>query len=71
MNIKKGGVILKQKDKLFITATELSEALGISQGHSYKIIRKLNKELEEQGYIVIAGKLPKAYFEKRWYGHGA
>lgn len=62
---------MNTKNKLFITANELSEMLGVSTGHAYKIIRRLNQELEKEGYIVIAGKVPKRYFEKRWYGYGA
>jgi len=50
---------MKNEDKLFITAHELSEILQVSEGYAYKIIRKLNKELDEKGYITIAGKLPR------------
>ncbi|HYE09403.1 MAG TPA: winged helix-turn-helix domain-containing protein [Patescibacteria group bacterium] len=62
---------MKKENKIYITATELSEMLGVSAGHAYKIIRQLNKELEKDGYIVISGKVPHKYFEKRWYGYGA
>ena len=51
-----------------ITANELAEMLGVSVGHAYKLIRKLNQELEKEGFLVIAGKVPRRYFEKRWYG---
>jgi len=57
--------------KIYITAREMSELLGISTGHAYKMIREMNKELEKSGYITIAGKVPKGYFEKRWFGFGA
>lgn len=56
------------QNKLYITASELAELLGISVGHAYKIIKKLNVELEKEGYLIIAGKVPRSYFEKRWYG---
>ncbi len=62
---------MKNEDKLFITANELSKILQVSEGHAYKIIRKLNKELDEKGYITIAGKLPRKYLNERFYGHGA
>lgn len=62
---------MKKENKIYLTAVELSEMLGVSAGHAYKIIRKLNQELEKEGYIIIAGKVPKRYFEKRWYGFGA
>lgn len=62
---------MKKENKIYITAAELSEMLGVSSGHAYKIIRRLNQELKKDGYIVIAGKVPKRFFEKRWYGYGA
>jgi sugar-specific transcriptional regulator TrmB len=60
---------LTEKRKIYITADEVSELLGVSKGYAYKLIRKLNKELEDSGYIVISGKVPKRYFEKRWFGY--
>ena len=59
------------ENKIYITASELAEMLGVSVGHAYKIIRKLNPELEKNGFLVIAGKVPRRYFEKRWYGFSA
>ena len=35
------------------------------------LIRKLNQELEKEGFLVIAGKVPRRYFEKRGYGFSA
>lgn len=43
--------------------------LGISKGHAYKVIRKLNDELEKSGFIVVAGKIPRAFLEKKFYGY--
>ena len=48
--------------------SDVAKILGVSVGHAYKIIKKLNVELEQAGYLVIAGKVPRGYFEKRWYG---
>lgn len=59
---------METQSKLYITASELAELLGISVGHAYKIIKKLNVELEKDVYLVIAGKVPRGYYEKRWYG---
>ena len=59
------------ENKIYITASELAEMLGVSVGHAYKIIRKLYQELEKNGFLVIAGKVPRRYFEKRWYGFSA
>ena len=60
---------MTEKRKIYITADEVSELLGVSKGYAYKLIRKLNKELEDSGYIAISGKVPKRYFEKRWFGY--
>ena len=51
----------------FMTAQEVAEVLKVSKGHAYKIIKKLNDELERQGYIIIAGRIPVAYLKKRCY----
>ena len=62
---------MENENKIYITASELASMLGVSEGHAYKMIRAMNKELQEQGYLVIAGKLPRRYFEQRWYGMAA
>lgn len=51
----------------FLTAQEVAEVLKISKGHAYKIVKKLNDELEKQGYLVVAGRIPVAYLKKRCY----
>lgn len=56
------------ENKMFINAQEMSEMLGVSQGHAYKLIREMNSDLKKSGYLVIAGKVPKGYFEQRWFG---
>ena len=53
---------------LFYSAKEVASMLGVSIGKSYKIIKELNENLEKQGYIVIAGKIPRKYFNEYYYG---
>ena len=65
------GETTMNENRIYITAPEMAEMLGISIGHAYKIIRSLNDELKKDGYIVIAGKVPKDYFKKRWFGYSA
>lgn len=48
---------------------DVVDTLGVSKGHAYKIIRELNKELEEKGYIVVSGKIPRAYWDRKFYGY--
>lgn len=56
------------RECLFYTATEIAEMLGVSRGHAYKIVKQLNEELSNRGYITIAGKVPKKYFAEHYYG---
>ena len=56
------------KECLFYTANEVAEMLGVSRGHAYKIVKKLNEELASKGFIVISGKVPKKYFAEHYYG---
>lgn len=53
---------------LYYTANEVMEMLGISRGHAYKIVKRLNEELSSKGFIVVAGKVPKKYFAEHFYG---
>lgn len=59
---------MANENKIYLTANDLASMLGISVGHAYKIIRRMNNDLEKQGYLVISGKLPRKYFEKHWFG---
>jgi hypothetical protein len=61
---------MANEDKVFYDAQDLIDMLQISRGHSYKIIKAMNETLKEQGYLVIAGKIPVAYFNEKWYGGG-
>lgn len=53
---------------IFIKAERIAEELGVSKPYAYKIVREMNKELEKQGYITIAGRVSRKYFEERFYG---
>ena len=64
-----GKRIMVRRKSLRMTQEELSEELGVSKGHAYKMIRKLNEELEASGYIVVSGKIPRAFWEKKFFGY--
>ena len=53
---------------MFFTAEEVAEQLGISKPMAYKIIRKMNDDLEKKGFVTIAGKVSKQYFSEKVYG---
>ena len=58
------------QNKLFLKAADICELLEVKQTSAYEIIGNLNKELEEQGYLTLRGKVPTKYFVKRFYGVG-
>ncbi len=54
--------------KLFISAKEVARELEVSDSFAYRLVRKLNDELEKQGFVVVKGKINRKYFEERVYG---
>jgi len=65
LNFKEGYM----KTNYIMGAEDVAAELGISKSHAYKVIRQLNDELEKCGYIVLAGKIPRAFWEKKFYGY--
>ena len=59
---------MEKTRKMYITAEEAAEILGVSTGYAYKIIRQLNEELKAKGFITIAGRVNRQYFNERLYG---
>ena len=52
-----------------MSAAEIAQELDCSKSHAYKIVKAMNRELAEQGYITIAGKIPKAFWQKKMFGY--
>jgi len=54
---------------VFMRAADVARELGVSKSHAYKIVRKLNAELQEMGYLTVSGRVSTKYFlEKVCYG---
>ena len=53
--------------KKFYNATEVAELMDVSKGQAYKIIKRLNEELESKGFITVTGKVPIKYLHERTY----
>lgn len=51
-----------------MTAKDVAEFMDVSVPTAYKIIQQLNAELKKMGFITIAGKVPRKYFETKFYG---
>lgn len=54
-------------NQTFIHASEVASVLGVSKPYAYKVVRQLNKELKEKGFLTISGKVSRRYFEERVY----
>lgn len=54
--------------KTFLRADEVAAELGVSLAYAYKLIKKLNTELEAQGFITINGRVNRQYFCEKLYG---
>jgi len=56
------------EEKRFLTAKDVAQYMDISVSMAYKIIRKLNGELNSMGYLTVPGKVSRKYFEDKVYG---
>lgn len=52
----------------FIRVEDVAAKLGVSKPYAYKLIRQLNEELRKKGFLTIAGRVNRQYFEERFYG---
>ena len=55
-------------ETLYVDAKEVMRTLDVSRGKAYKIIQQLNEELKSRGFIIIAGKCSRRYFNEKFYG---
>ena len=56
------------ENKRFLNVNDVAQYLNISVATAYNIIRQLNGELGKKGYLTVAGRVSRAYFEQKVYG---
>jgi DNA-binding MurR/RpiR family transcriptional regulator len=56
------------KDTMFVRADEIAEALDVSRPTAYRLIKEMNSELKAKGFMTIAGRVSRQFFEERFYG---
>lgn len=56
------------ENKRFMNVNDVAEIMSVSVPMAYKIIHKLNEELQAQGYLTVAGRVSRRYFEEKVYG---
>lgn len=52
-------------NQYYLDVKEIMKLTKMKQGYAYKVIRELNKELEEKGYMTVRGRVPRKYFIER------
>lgn len=52
----------------FMRVEEVAQELEVSRSYVYRLIKQLNAELREKGYMTIAGRVNRQYFKERLYG---
>lgn len=60
--------VLYLSKELFVRAEEVARALGISKPYAYKLVREMNEELKQKGFLTIPGRVSRRYFEEKFYG---
>lgn len=55
------------EDRCVIDAAEVAKKCDTSESYAYKLIQKLNKELEAKGYLTVQGKVDECYFISRLF----
>lgn len=53
------------QEKAFLTVEEVAAKMSVSKSYAYKIVRQLNKEMEQLGWITVRGRVNANYFRKR------
>lgn len=51
-----------------LTTKDVASELGVSYSYANKVVKSLNAELAEKGYMVVTGKVSRKFFEERFYG---
>lgn len=49
-------------------AKDLGELLGVSESKAYALIRTMNSELQQKGFLTLRGRVPAAYVQERFFG---
>lgn len=55
-------------EKQVCNVNDIRALLGVSESKAYQYIRVMNEEHERKGFLVVRGKVPRAYVEERFFG---
>ena len=52
-------------EKTFMTVDDVAKEMSVSKSYAYKVVRQLNKELNDMGYLTVGGRVNTNYFLKK------
>lgn len=55
-------------DKRFLSVEDVMEITGMSRNFCYILIRQLNDELSNKGYLTVRARVISTYFYERFFG---
>lgn len=61
---EKGGKRIME-GKNFMTVEEVAQELNVSKSYAYKVVRELNAEMRELGYLTVSGRVNTNFFSKK------
>ena len=53
------------EENRFMRVDDVAKELDISNSHAYRIMKALNDELEAMGYMVVSGRVNRAFLMKK------
>ena len=57
------------RESIFYNVHDVMNILNVGKTKAYNVMAELNAELTEKGFMVVNGKVSRAYFKKRFYGY--
>jgi len=54
------------ENKNFMTVDEVVQELNVSKSYAYKVVRELNAEMRELGYLTVTGRVNTNFFRKKY-----
>lgn len=58
---------MAETKKTYYDVNDIKEILGVAESKAYKVIRELNAELKKKGFVCVAGKVSRKFFNERYY----
>lgn len=59
---------MRKESSMFLNVNDVCEILDCSKSFSYRTIRELNTQLKNQGFITMAGRVSRTFFEEKFHG---